>query len=223
MGIPEVVVPTYPGLVSAMGALQIDLRQDFVRSVFQTAARYDAHAVQRAIDELHEEMAAAYEREPATEWAVEWHADCRYYGQVSGYLTIPLESHDPASLLDELTPRFHAGHEREFGYALSRDVADVELVNLRAALLDQMPPIALPARPTAHAGPRRAVEPTYFFEHQSFVETEFVDRGSLERDEAVEGPAVIEERDSTTIVPPGARASVVGDGQIVIQLATGRG
>ena len=194
-----------------------------MRSVFQTAARYEAHAAQRAIDELRKEMAAACDREPATEWAVEWHADFRYYGQVSGYVTIPLESHDPASLLDELTPRFHAGHEREFGYALSRDVADVELVNLRAALLGQMPPIALPARATAHAGPRRAVEPTYFFEHQSFVETEFVDRGSLERDETVEGPAVIEKWYSTTVVPPGARASVVGDGEIVIQLATGRG
>ncbi|MCY4086415.1 MAG: hydantoinase/oxoprolinase family protein [Actinomycetia bacterium] len=223
MGIPEIVVPTYPDLVSAMGALQIDLRQDFVRSVFQTAARYDAHAVQRATDELHEEMAAACEREPAAECAVEWHADCRYYGQVSSYLTIPLESHDPASLLDELTPRFHAGREREFSYALSRDVADVELANLRAALLGQMPPIALPARPTAHAGPRRAVEPTYCFEHQSFAETEFVDRGSLARDETVEGPAVIEKWDSTTVVPPGARTSVVGDGEIVIQLATGRG
>ena len=223
MGIPEVVVPTYPGLVSAMGALQIDLRQDFVRPVFQTAGRYDAHAVMRAMDELHEEMTVAREREPATDWIVEWHADCRYYGQVSGYLTIPLESLDPATLPDELIPRFHAGHEREFGYALSGEVADVEFVNLRAALLGQMPPIALPTRRESASESRRAVEPAYFFEQKDFVDTDFVARDSLARDEAVVGPVVIEEWDSTTVVPPGARAKVVGEGEIVIQLAGSRG
>ena len=163
------------------------------------------------------------EREPATDWVVEWHADCRYYGQVSGYLTIPLESHDPASLLDELIPRFHAGHEREFGYALSGDVADVELVNLRATLLGQMKPIALPARSRSRNGLRRAIEPAYFFERQGFVDTQFVDRDSLAPDQSLDGPAVIEEWDSTTIVPPGARARVVGEGEIVLQLAGARG
>ena len=223
MGIPEVVVPTYPGLVSAMGALQIDLRQDFVRPVFQTAGRYDAGAVTHAIGELHQEMAVAREREPATEWIVEWHADCRYYGQVSGYLTIPLESLDPATLPDELVPRFHAGHEREFGYALSGDVADVEFVNLRAALLGQMEPIALPARPAATGASARALETAYFFEQQDFIDTDFVARDSLARDDFVDGPAVIEEWDSTTVVPPGARAKVVGEGELIVQLTGNRG
>ena len=219
MGIPEVVIPTYPGLVSAMGALQIDLRQDFVRPVFQTAGRYDASALTRAIDELNNEMDMARQREPATEWVVEWHADCRYYGQVSGYLTIPLESLDPATLPDELVPRFHAGHEREFGYALSGDVADVEFVNLRAALLGQMEPIALPARSLSANGSSRAVERAYFFEQQDFIDTEFVARDSLAHGAMLDGPAVIEEWDSTTVVPPGARAKVVGEGELIIQLA----
>jgi N-methylhydantoinase A len=217
MGIPEVVVPTYPGLVSAMGALQIDLRHDFVRPLFQTAGRYEEGAVTRAIDELEQEMAAVREREPATEWTVEWHADCRYYGQVSGYLPIPLGSLDPATLPDELVPRFHAGHEREFGYGLSGDVADVEFVNLRAALLGQMAPIALPARPESADAAHRAAEPAYFFGLEEFVATDFVARESLARDETLDGPAVIEEWDSTTVVPPGARARVVGEGEIVIQ------
>ncbi len=223
MGIPELVIPTFPGLVSAMGALQIDLRHDFVRPIFQTAARYDADAVGRAIEELVEEMAAVREREPATEWVVEWHADCRYYGQVSGYLTIPVDSPDPESLPDGLVARFHAGHEREFGYALTADVADVEFVNLRAALLGQMEPIALPSRPESANRSARAAEPAYFFAEAGFVDTQFIARDSLTRDDIVDGPAVIEEWDSTTVVPPGARARVVGEGELVVELESAAG
>ena len=57
----------------------------------------------------------------------------RYFGQISGYLTLPLPDGDPVAALRELAAGFGDRHEREFGYALGPEIAEVELVNLRTA------------------------------------------------------------------------------------------
>jgi N-methylhydantoinase A len=224
MGIPEVIVPTHPGLVSAIGALRVDLRYDFVRPVFQKSATLDSAVVARAAGELRAELERGRASDTTVEdWEVAWFADLRYYGQISAYLRLPIS--EPAGLegdWNDIVARFRAAHEREFGYALPPRSVDVEFVNLRAVLVGHVEPAPLPSRLVATADSAPVEHDAYFLEVAAFRPTQFVDRETLGPGDVIQGPAIIEEWDSTTVVPSNARAQVAEHGELVIQIGRKR-
>jgi N-methylhydantoinase A len=216
--VPEVIIPTYPGLVSAMGALQIDLRHDFVRPIFQRASALDSSVVESARVAIEAEIEEIRAQESVDEWSVEWRADLRYYGKVSGGLTLSMPDGPGELGSPQQAARYHEEHRREFGYAMTAAVTEVEIVNLRATLHGRIAAPDLPSRGQSRGARSPDVDEAYFLGGEGFRSTSFVDRDALASGDSFEGPAIVEQWDSTIVVPPGARARVTAGGEITLEL-----
>jgi N-methylhydantoinase A len=209
LGIPEVIVPPYPGITSAMGLLTSDLKYDQMRTVFMTEGAIDSERLDSQLASAADELRERLRSDGVADGEIEVGTglDCRYVGQ--GYeLRIPLPDgrFDPDALAE-----FHRLHEQEYGHAF-RD--PIEIVNLRVTA----------------TGRRSRVErlPTFGDGSESLLgegESVFRRNGSLTASaarhyerallpvgEPVPGPAILFQRDTTTVVPPGwaARADVSG-------------
>src|SRR5215471_5010625 len=219
LAIPTVLVPPSPGIASAIGLLVTDIRHEFVAT---RRLRLDALAPE-ALDALFAEFIAegqarlARDGVPAADRRMLRSADLRYHGQ-SFELAVtvppgPLSAGD----LPRLREQFHAMHERAYGYAAPDDV--VELVNVRLAAVGMTPkpqrtPLAEGGR---DAGPAvKGRRDVWFAEAAGFRPVLVLDRGRLRRGNVVEGPAIVEEPDASTLVHPGWVATVDEHANLVL-------
>jgi N-methylhydantoinase A len=214
LGIPEVVVPPYPGITSATGLLTSDLRYDQMRTIFMVEGRIDADRLNRELRELAESLRLALRRDGVDEdaIAVETALDCRYAGQ--GYeLRVPLpDGRFGAASLEE----FHRLHEREYGHAF-RD--PIEIVNARVTARGLRPKVERVPAPPPVAGPELEDGESVFRRDGALVTlaTRRLDRGRLPAGEAFDGPAIVFQRDTTVLVPPGWTATAHPSGVFVLE------
>jgi N-methylhydantoinase A len=209
LGIPEVIVPPYPGITSAMGLLTSDLKYDQMRTVFMTEDAIDVERLDRELaaagDELRDRLRG--DGVADADIAIAAALDCRYVGQ--GYeLRIPLpeERFTPAALEE-----FHRLHEQEYGHAF-RD--PIEIVNLRVTAAGKRPSVErLPAN--TDGGDPLLGEGESVFGGTSYP-TRNYERARLATGETVDGPAVIFQRDTTTVVPPGWKARPDESGSLIL-------
>jgi N-methylhydantoinase A len=212
LGIPTVVVPPHPGLTSARGVLQVDVRHDFLLPVLRQRKDLDPARLGAIYDELVARAGAALEREgiPPEARDLQLAADVRYYGQ-SPYLTMPLAGPvRTAGELDAVVRAYNDRYLREFGYTMPPEVAEVEVVNARVTAVGATPQAA-PTRAGGDGRPASAAIAAgrrVHFGEAGFVATPVYERGKLVPGHRLAGPAVIEQMDSTTIVPPGAEGRV---------------
>ena len=209
--IGEVIVPWSPGTFSAWGMLQTDMRHDVVQSFYQPLAGVRDADVGGALDSLEAEGAALLEAEgigPDERYFAR-SADMRYVGQ-EYTVNVPL---GPSISLAEIDGVFHDAHRVRYGH--STPGAPVEFVNLRLAAMGR---IAIAASPY-HAAPAEA-DPFLGTRTVVFAgaehETQVLLRDHLPFGSRHEGPLVIEEQSSTTLVPPGHVATLDEYGNIVI-------
>jgi N-methylhydantoinase A len=213
IGIRRVVVPRLPGLMSARGILSIDVRHDLVEPLFMRASTLDADRLDAALARLDDEAEELRRRDASIgDWRLERSADVRYFGQISGYINLPL----PDGSVEGLSERFEEEHAREFGYRLPKGLAEVEVVNLRAALIGEVDRPSEPAFATGPAGRRQSVEA--HFPGEGTIESLLVEREGMAVGERIEGPAIVTEWASTTVVPPRASAVVEAGGELSIEL-----
>jgi N-methylhydantoinase A len=212
VGIPEVVVPLRPGLASAFGLLVSDIRHDFSRTLVCRLDDADVAALNGVFDELAQKARAVlaaenipYERAEFTRLV-----DVRYVGQ-SYYLTLPLEGSIHRQALEGIRARFNEMHRVTYGYAELKEPC--ELVNLRIAAVGRIdkPRVVTRAAAEVPAGKRQV-----YFADMGFLECAVIRRGILQESARVQGPAVIEEVDATTLIPPGWSAVVVPGGSLLI-------
>jgi N-methylhydantoinase A/oxoprolinase/acetone carboxylase beta subunit len=209
LGIPEVIVPPYPGITSAMGLLTSDLKYDQMRTVFMTEGAIDSARLDRELAAAAEELRAALREDGVADAEIEVAAglDCRYVGQ--GYeLRIPLpeERFSPEALEE-----FHRLHEQEYGHAF-RD--PIEIVNLRVTAYGKRPRVEhLPVGSNGD-DPVLGVGESVFGGKSH--ETRYFERSRLPVDKSFEGPAVIFQRDATTVVPPGWAARADASGSLIL-------
>lgn len=209
--IPTVLIPPHPGLCSALGAAIAQARVDRVQTTYARSDSVDLTALGAAERRLREDTVAELRRNvDVDEPIVRRSADLRYAGQ-----NYELEVELPDGELDtgwcELLERFAVGHERQYGFSLPGET--VELVNLRITAM--RPDLPVPPVADAHEDippGRRDV----WFEPGEAVECPIYRRASLRPGTELEGPAVIEEPDSTTLVFPSDRLLVDGSGVLVI-------
>ena len=214
LGIPRIVVPPHPGATSAFGLLLSDVRRDYVRS---RLARMDAVApadMEAALGELGLQAMEELEREgfgPA-ERRCDFALDLRYAGQ--GYeLTVPLAGGQFVS--DEVRAAFDRLHEERFGHAAPNQPVELVSYRCQAVGLVPRPPQQelgrLPGTPDSRArlGERRA-----WFD--GWVHTPIYDRGRLGAGDELSGPAILEQYDSTVVVPPGFRLRCDAGGNVVL-------
>ena len=222
LGMKKVVVPPYPGTFSALGLLVSDTRHDYVQTVALNEREVkpeDLLEVFRRLEQQGLEQLRA-EQVPEDRITIIWSADLRYEGQ-SYELNTPV-SHRNGQMTEEdvreTIRRFHQLHQRIYEYS-SVDEA-VEFVNLRVTAIGRVPPISLaagePAGTDASAA-LKGVRPVYFF-GAGFVECPVYDRARLRPGNVVEGPCLVEEIASTTVITPGARGMVDEYGNIIVVL-----
>ena len=218
IGIKRVIVPRLPGLMSARGILHIDVRHDLLEPIFQRSSSLDPAVIERA---LERSLAACEEimarDSTVSEWQIEHSADIRYFGQISGYLTKTVPGEDVVAGIRTLIDEFGAAHEEEFGYRLPPELAEIEVVNLRTTLFGITDETRVPAHEAAPGDPKIGSAQVLFF-GEGRVETPYIDRDRLAPGETLEGPAIINEWDSTTVVPPRSNVTVESSGDLLIEL-----
>jgi N-methylhydantoinase A len=222
LGIPEIIVPAYPGITSAVGLLTTDLKYDAVRTEFQAGDAIDLDRLNRDLAAMQEELARqlATDGVVAANAAFERSGDLRYVGQ--GYeLRVPFPDGqlDPVALRHVLR-RFGELHRIEYGHVF--EASSIEIVNIRVSGIGRMPKIA-PFRPASGGSLAEALVKTArcaFRHHGSLdaVMTPFYRRGLLPLRERIAGPAIVLQTDSTTVVPPDATLTADESGNLILRL-----
>jgi N-methylhydantoinase A len=214
LGMRTVVVPRYPGVLSTFGLLGTEVRNDYARTSLQKPPDYDLGAVATVYGELERQAQAwlAAEGVASAGRRVTRLADLRYRHQ--GFeLTVPWPERDLA--IAPLLARFHERHRRLYTYALPE--AQVEIVTLRVAAAGRVRRFTLPA--LARRGPARGrpAQRRVYFGSAGWKTCSCLDRERLGVGAVVRGPAVVEQLDATTVVPPGYRATVDRVGNLVMR------
>jgi N-methylhydantoinase A len=200
--IPHVLVPKFPGALSALGILRADVVRDYSRTLRLPAAT--SRAVAGALNSEFARLERHGAREMAAEGflrrqlRVERLLDMRYIGQAFE-LTVPAAG--------DFVAAFHRAHERRYGYADSK--RPVEVVNVRARIIGLAPKPELPRpRPGSRdAGAARKRTARAWFAGR-VVPAAVYQRELLRAGNEFPGPAIVAEYSATTLVPPGWRARV---------------
>ncbi|MEL6961143.1 MAG: hydantoinase/oxoprolinase family protein, partial [Pseudomonadota bacterium] len=226
LDIPEVIVPPFPGITSAMGLLTTDLKYDAIRTQFQTSAAIDLAGLNGAFQSMETEIMTQFEADKILPSSIVFQrfAELRYVGQ--GYeLKVPIANDviTEASVA-ELWRAFHAAHAAEYGHAFAAN--PIEVVNLRVSGIGKIQKLE-PTNATEGGSLDQALirkRPSVFrIDGQlTSVETSFFERRLLPVGQSVEGPAILLQDDSTTVVPPNNRFLVHDSGSVIITTETGR-
>ena len=219
LDIPTVLVPMSPGTTSAMGLLVTDIKHDYSATLIQRADRLDVELVNRRYREMEEQGEKALLAEGMGHASIgfERQADMRYVGQ-SYELSIPFGDGKVEDGLEAMLKDFHDEHERAYGFAAPGE--PVEFVTLRLTAVGRIAKPKLPELPAGRRdveAARRAVRQVYFAEAGGFVDCPSYDRYRLPAGGVVEGPAIVEEMDSTTVIHPGFRGEVDRFGNLLIK------
>lgn len=222
IGVPEVIVPPYPGITSAMGLLTTDLKYDLTRTQFQTSAAIDLDRLDRDLRAMETELRArlAADKVCNEDMSFKRIGDLRYVGQ--GYeLKIPIpDGVLTAELIATVWAAFHVAHAGEYGHSFEESA--IELVNVRVSGIGRMPGLSASGRLSGgslDAAKLRVMDCVFRSGEslRSFTTTVYR-RSSLPTDVPIPGPAIFLQKDSTTVVPPGWIAKVHPTGSIVIQI-----
>ena len=206
LGIPEVIVPAYPGITSALGLLTSDLKYDSIRTQFQVSTGLNLERLNTDFAQMHEDLRRQFAADNVSLSAVTItrHADARYVGQ--GYeLRVDLADGEiDDRVIAAAFEQFHRIHEAEYGHAFPQ--SPIEIVNVRLSGTASNPQIEWPKRETKGSKEKALIktDKTKFRvdgELRTF-DTAFYRRGDLPVDTAIRGPAIVLQLDSTTVVPP---------------------
>lgn len=222
LGIPECIIPPYPGITSAVGLLTTDVKYDATRTAFQVSTDFDLPRLNTAFMQMQNELHQQFSDDGIAQAAVTFtrFADVRYVGQ--GYelrVTVP-EGPLDAAALDGITDRFHRQHELEYGHFFVD--SPIEIVTIRLVGVGQAQRIH--AASSSGSGSLQAAlvktQPSVFRVQNELrsLETAFYRREQLPVEEVVTGPAVILQTDSTTVVPPDCTFRLDPHGNLLIQI-----
>jgi N-methylhydantoinase A len=225
LSIPEVVVPPYPGITSAIGLLTTDLKYDAIRTQFQVSGKVDLDRLNADLSEMERRLTAQFAADHLDTGKLGFarDGDLRYVGQ--GYeLKIPF----PGGLLEaqhleRIWELFHQAHQREYGHCFL--TSPIEIVNVRVSGVGPMPKIGkIKLAEGGSLTAARARSGKCMFrvaDELASFETAFYRRHLLPVEETFLGPAVVLQKDSTTIVPPGWTAVNDKAGNLILSVKGG--
>ncbi len=206
LSIPKVIVPPNPGITSALGCLLVDIRHDLSTMFLRPADKVDPAEVKSELGELEAEGRALLSAEgvdPADMTLVRRVA-MRYAGQ---WRSLSVEIDGDLSTLAPAVEQFHREHQREFSY--SREDAPVEIYQLELSAIGITPkPELARSEPVDAPMPEPLSTRPVYFDGSEPVDTPVYDRAAVHAGAKFTGPAVLEQLDSTVLVPPGVRAEV---------------
>jgi N-methylhydantoinase A/oxoprolinase/acetone carboxylase beta subunit len=217
LGIPTVVVPPSPGVLSALGLLLADVEHEQSRTLRGRTDRLDPSEVMATLADLDQLCAERMADEGMPHVEISHLAELRYLKQ-SYELEVPLPPGETTiETLAQAASAFHARHEQVYGFALQG--RPVELVTLRSVHAARLPTLTpgggLPEGPPARPTTTRRI---YFEEAGAYELTLIYLRSTLVAGQIIDGPAIVEQPDTTTVVYPGQTLRVDEAGNLVIRL-----
>ena len=219
MHIDLLIVPPSPGTASALGLLVTDLKHDFSRTRIMEEGEEDIDEINRVYASMEAEGRAVLQREGLADESITFvrQVEMHYAGQ-SHELAIDFPAGEAtAGTLASLRERFHTEHDRSYGHGYPDE--PTELVNFRLSALGsirkpRLREIGAQSGPVGEA--RKGMRQVYFDTAGGFVPTPVYDRGRLAAGHRFDGPAIVEEMDSTTLVLPDYAVEVDRYGNLVV-------
>ena len=217
LAMKEVVIPRSPGLFSAFGLLFADVQHDFVQTYFRKTREVNSQDLNRTLQKMEREASELLKEEGygTDRIKIERFGDLRYVGQ-SYELTIPLPKGEvDGRTIREIEKAFSEEHERTYGHQAT-DGEEYVFVNLRVRgkglrrLEPQNSPLMQQSEP-----PRSRL--SYFGKDDRQLRVPAIRRSTLSR-YFEEGPLLIDEYDSTTLVPPRWKVRLDSGGNIRIRI-----
>ena len=219
IGIDAILIPPVPGALSALGAARADIEGDLVQPVYRRLHSLSADDLAQRFRQLADTAQDWVNQQTAhltvRQVRVEYAADMRYEGQ--GYdVTVPIETERlKRGDADAITAAFHVAHRAVYGHA--NEKAEVWMKELRAHVTGQMPKARVVAITDDFDDGTAMTRPIRLF-GRSFDATVRI-RASLRDGSALSGPAIINQMDTTTLIPPGWNARPVRSGALVLERA----
>ncbi|GMA60954.1 hydantoinase/oxoprolinase family protein [Alicyclobacillus fastidiosus] len=218
LGVTKVVVPVGASVFSAWGMLMTDLRHDYLQTFIRRTSDLDLSELNGAWKVLEQQAIEQYQAEDIAQGQIVFnrYADMRYLGQ-EHTVKVPIPS---GVLTDELLAKanaaFHAIHEQNYTFKLENN--PTEIVNLHLVAFGKVtqPEIA-ELEPVTHTVDQAVLEtrPVYF-EEDGWLDTTVFDRERLGAGFSIEGPAIVEEPSTSTLVYPGQKLTVDKYGNLII-------
>ena len=222
LAISRVVVPPFPGVFSSFGLLVADVEHHFVQTYYKTFEELDISELASLLNNLWEQGRSQLRSEGFEDGRHEivTQMDMKYEGQVSD-LTVPFPSGEVnRETTNAVIEAFNQEHERSFGYS-SPDTG-YQLVNVRVIARGLSETPRMPERleiPVSSNGSGSSQRDVYFGPNRGWSSAPVIDRTSLSANKT-EGPLIVEEYDSTTVVPPGWTATADQWSNIILEKAS---
>lgn len=224
LGASGVLVPPNPGVTSAFGLLTVDVRHDYAKAYLKPEKSIVSDDLIMDFEEMIDNAIFQLSNEGFDENRrnILLYADVRYYGR-SNYLTVPvsLSSIKKHGLL-EIVQEFKNNFFREFGYLMPEEVSEVEIVNIRVVAYGLIINKAkLPINNEYNTSQPKPYtnRKVYFPKLRKWVLTEIYKRSDLTAvGYSIHGPAIIEQEDSTTVIPPNVNGKILNNGTLLINV-----
>ncbi|TGT71508.1 hydantoinase/oxoprolinase family protein [bacterium M00.F.Ca.ET.159.01.1.1] len=219
LGLPRVLVPARPGITNALGCVVADMRHDFVNTINIPVGALDEASLREVLERHRNEGEALIAKEAVKPDAIRvtHSADMQFVGQTH-IINVPLPSSSVSR--ETLQQLFEKAYFARFKVELPEIRAN--LVNLNTSVTGVRPQIDLsrlidPAgRAATLEEARREIRPVWY--HGTWHDTPVYARERLPLDAVIEGPAILEQMDATTVLEPGDHARSDADGNIIIDI-----
>jgi len=214
LGIPRVVIPRYPGVAAALGLLATDIRHDLRRSWLQPTAAIVPADLDVEFARLEAEAADLLNTSASVTRSFEFshELDMRYRGQAYN-LTVPFAPRPvTAEAIAAAEEAFEEEHRRLYDYTPT--VTETDIVTLRLRALARIPDIDWTV---AEDGRRPAVAGTRRVYHGGWRRWTAAGREQLAQDDTIAAETIIEQEDTTVVIPPGWSGRVGAAGTLVLQ------
>jgi N-methylhydantoinase A len=221
LNVERIIVPPNPGLFSAYGLLATDSKTTLLRAVMKPIGEINVSDIEKIFQKLEFKGSRLMDKQNISKRDVNFirEMDLRYLGQ-SYELTVQVSTPFTEDSINKTIEAFHEKHTRIYGYAVREE--PVELVNVRVNVYGFVEKPRLKQKTLYKEEPSEdaviGVRKVFFEKMDDYIETPIYLRDKLKAGNVIDGPAVIEQYDATTVVYPGWTARVDEYENIVISI-----
>ena len=203
LSVPTVIVPPHPGVTSALGCLLVDIRHDLLTTLVVETSKADPKLIEEEFVKLEKEAISRLSTEGVEriDMVLKRSIDMRYAGQ---WRSLNVSVSQPFTSIDDAVNGFRAQHMREYKYV--RDEASVEIFRLNLSAVGITPKAELPQSVPNRITPKPDALRDIVFAGKIYPSSIFK-RQNLSSGAQINGPAVVHQLDSTTVIPPDSVAN----------------
>lgn len=218
LGVKKVIVPTAASVFSAWGMLMTDLRRDFIQTYVRKFSQIDLVEINNNWQAIEVEATEQYEANGMDKQSILFvrYADMRYVGQEHTVkVQVPNQEWDAESIAEAID-KFHQLHEK--AYTFKFEQTEVEVVSLHVIAFGKVDkPLLKKLEQTGKTSETAIIEQReVYYEKEGWVTTTVYDRLRLSPGAMIEGPAIVEEKSSSTVMHPGQKLEVDDYGNLII-------